>query len=141
MFYPFIIVISVISYSNADRIVGHPDSLFIINIYIIDGIAVHGIITIVIGYNIWFAFIGVYIHFVNSCAIGGDQYLIITKDTDTVDTNIFQTRFQHDRVMKVQVIHEYSFLKRSNKYFITTFMEIEFIDLELQCIKFVTRIE
>ena len=46
MFYPFIIVIPVVTHSNAYGVVCHPNALLLVDVYVVNGVAVHGVVSV-----------------------------------------------------------------------------------------------
>ena len=77
VFYPVITRIAISAYGNPYRVVGQPDAVFFVYINIVDTIAVHGIVFIIIGYDIRVGLIGVNIHFEYPCTIGSYQQFFV----------------------------------------------------------------
>ena len=61
MLYPVVVGILVIADGNSRRIVGQPDTLLVVYIYIIDNVSVHFVVTTIVRNDIRICFIGVYV--------------------------------------------------------------------------------
>lgn len=79
MLYPFVIAVPVVAYGNADRIVRHPDALLVIHVYVVDCIAVHGVISVEVGHDVRFGPVSVHIHLVDTCTVCRYQYVFSPK--------------------------------------------------------------
>ena len=100
VFYPLVIGISVIAYSYADGIIGHPDTLLAVDVNVIDSISVHWVVPIVVGNDIRFGCIGIGIHLVDTGSVRCDENLIVIEGTDTVDADVHQSGwYMHDLVL------------------------------------------
>ena len=130
MLYPFVITVPVVAYGNADRIVRHPDALLVIHIYVVDCIAVHGVISVEVGHDVRFGPVSVHIHLVDTCTVCRYQYVFFTEGTDTVDADIYQAGFDVERLMKVQIVYIDTSLKGSDKDFVAAFMKEQLVDLQ-----------
>ena len=123
MFNPLITGVLIIAYRDADRIISHPDTVTI-NIEIIDTVAVHGVITVIVRYNVRIALVAIHIHFIYACTISGYQYFLIVESFYTGNTDIFQTGIELDSLMDVHVVQIKTFLEGTDKEFTTFFMKI-----------------
>ena len=78
MLYPVIARIAVVAYRDADWIVCKPDALFVIHIKVGDVVAVHFVVLVVVGYDVWSGLIRVYIYLIYSCTVCcNKQFLIV----------------------------------------------------------------
>ena len=122
VFYPLIIGISVVAYSYTNGIISHPDALFTVNVDIIDGISVHWVVPVIVSNNVWYRFIGIGIHFVDTGPVCSYEDFIVIVGTDTVNTNVHQSGWDmHDFVL-IQVIGKYSPLESTDKNLVRRFM-------------------
>ena len=122
MFDPLVTGVLIVAYSNADRIVGHPDAVAVY-IKIIDTIAVHGIIAVIIRHNIRLAFVSFHIHFIYTGTVCGYQYLFVIKSFDAGDTHVFQAGIELDGLMEIHVICIDTSLKGSYEELAAFFMK------------------
>ena len=53
MLYPDVVLLSAVYNGDSFRVIGYPNSFFLINVDVIDVVAVHLIVAVVIGNNIW----------------------------------------------------------------------------------------
>ena len=72
MFYPVVVLISVVDYGDSRRIIGKPYSLFLIHIDIIDDISHHLVIAFVVGGEIRMYHATVSLNFVNPHTFGSN---------------------------------------------------------------------
>ena len=129
MLYPFVIAVPVVAYGNSDGIVRHPDTLLVIHVYVVDGIAVHGIVPVEVGHDVRFGLIGIHIHFVDTRAVCRYQYLILAESANPVDADVYQTRLDMKCLVKVEVVYINPPLKSSDEDFAAAFMKEKLVDL------------
>ncbi len=127
---PLVIAVPIVAYGNADRIICHPDAFLVVNVYVVDGIAVHGIAPVKVRHDVRFGLVGIYIHFIDARAVCRYQYLILAEGTDTVDADVCQSRLDMECFMEVEVIHINPSLKSPDKDFAAAFMEEKLVDLQ-----------
>ena len=114
MFDPFITGILIVAYCDADRVISHPDA-FIIYIEVVNTVAVHGIIAIVIRHDVGGALIGIHIHFIYTGTICSYQYFFVIEGFDTCNADILQTDIQLYSLMNIHIIQINAFLERTDE--------------------------
>ena len=98
--------------------------MLVIHIYVVDCIAVHGVISVEVGHDVRFGPVSVHIHLVDTCTVCRYQYVFFAEGTDTVDADIYQAGFDAERLMKVQIVYIDTSLKGSDKDFAAAFMKV-----------------
>ena len=114
MFDPFITGILIVAYCDADRVIGYPDA-FVIYIEVVNTVAVHGIIAIVIRHDVGGALIGIHIHFIYTGTICSYQYFFVIEGFDTCNADILQTDIQLYSLMNIHIVQINAFLERTDE--------------------------
>ena len=89
---PLEVGIAVVAHGDADGKVGHPDAPLVVDVEVGDAIAVHGVVAVVVGGDVGFAFVGVGVQAVDARAVGGDEEGVPPEVTDAVDGDVGQLR-------------------------------------------------
>ena len=99
---------------DADRVIGYPDA-FVIYIEVVNTVAVHGIIAIVIRHDVGGALIGIHIHFIYTGTICSYQYFFVIEGFDTCNADILQTDIQLYSLMNIHIVQINAFLERTDE--------------------------
>ena len=129
MFYPFIIVIPVVTHSNAYGVVCHPNALLLVDVYVVNGVAVHGVVSVEVSDDIGFGRVSLHIHFVDTGTVCGYKYFFVSESNDTVYADVRQTGFYEGCFVELEVIYIHASLKSSDKDFAASLVIEKFVYL------------
>ena len=111
---PLVTGILIVTYCDADRVISHPDA-FVIYIEVVNTVAVHGIVAIVIRHDVGGALIGIHIHFIYTGTICSYQYFFVIEGFDTCNADILQTDIQLYSLMNIHIVQINAFLERTDE--------------------------
>ena len=94
MFDPFITRITIVLNGNSYRIVCHPYPFFVVYVDVVNAVAVHAIVAVVVCYDKRYGLVRIDIHLIDTSAIGSNQQFFGIQWFDAWYTYVFQADFR-----------------------------------------------